>query len=41
MPKKIEVSDRKFYVEIDKLRLVYEDNELVGYYNPEGPSEDA
>ena len=41
MPKKIEVSDRKFYIEIDNLRLVYEDGELVGYYNPEGPSDDA
>ena len=40
MPKKIEVSDRKYYVEIDKLRLVYEDGEIVGYYNPEGPEEE-
>lgn len=40
MPKKIEVSDRKYYVEIDKLRLVYEDGELVGWYNPEGPEEE-
>lgn len=34
MGEKIIVNDRKFYVEIDKLRLVYEDGELVGWYNP-------
>lgn len=40
MPKKIIVNDRKYYVEIDKLRIVYEDNEIVGYYNPEeGPND--
>ena len=40
MGTEIIVNDRKFYIEIDRLRLVYEDGELVGYYNPEGPSDD-
>ncbi len=30
----IPVSDNKYYLEIDGIRLVYEDNELVGWYNP-------
>lgn len=36
MFKRIEVSERKYYIEIDKIRLVYEDGELVGWYRPEG-----
>jgi hypothetical protein len=32
--KKIIVNDRKYYVEIDQIRLVYEDDELVGWYRP-------
>ena len=32
--KKIVVSDSKYYIEFDKIRLVYEDEELVGWYIP-------
>lgn len=32
--KKIVVDDRKYYVELDKIHLVYEDDKLVGWYNP-------
>lgn len=32
--KKIIVNERKYYVEIDKIRLVYEDDKLVGWYRP-------
>lgn len=30
----IVVSDRKYYIEIDQIRLVYEDGILVGWYRP-------
>lgn len=33
--KKIIVDERKYYIEIDKIRLVYEDGELVGWYRPD------
>lgn len=29
------VSDRKFYVDVDNIRLVYEDDKLAGYYFPD------
>ncbi len=29
------VSDRKFYVDVDNVRLVYEDDKLAGYYFPD------
>lgn len=29
------VSDRKFYVDVDNIRLVYEDDKLVGWYRPD------
>ena len=32
--KKIEVNDRKYYVEFDKIRLIFEDGTLVGWYSP-------
>ena len=35
MGKHIDVNDRKYYIEIDKIRLIYEDGELVGWYKPE------
>ena len=31
---RIDVSDNKYYIEFDGIRLVYEDDELVGWYNP-------
>ena len=34
--KKIIVNERKYYVELDKICLVYEDDKLVGWYNPNG-----
>lgn len=33
---KIVVNERKYYVEIDGIRLIYEDDELVGWYRPAG-----
>ena len=30
----IYVSERKYYIEIDQIRLIYEDGELVGWYRP-------
>jgi hypothetical protein len=33
---KIEVTERKYYIEIDRIRLIYEDGELVGWYSPDG-----
>ena len=36
---KIKVDDRKYYVELDCIRLVYEDDQLVGWYRP-GEAED-
>ena len=30
----ITVNERKYYIEIDQIRLVYEDGKLVGWYNP-------
>lgn len=33
---KIKVDDRKYYVEFDCIRLVYEDDQLVGWYRPGG-----
>ena len=32
--KKIIVNEDKYYIEIDQIRLVYEDGELVGWYRP-------
>ncbi|MBQ4317075.1 MAG: hypothetical protein IJC20_02385 [Clostridia bacterium] len=37
--RKIVVNDRKYYVELDRIRLIYEDDELVGWYNPNGKVE--
>lgn len=34
--KKIIVNERKYYVELDRIHLIYEDGELVGWYNPNG-----
>ena len=34
MDKKIIVNDRKYYIEIDRIRLIYEDGTLVGWYSP-------
>ena len=31
---KIIVDERKYYIELDKIRLIYEDDELVGWYRP-------
>lgn len=33
---KIVVNERKYYVELDGIRLIYEDGELVGWYRPAG-----
>lgn len=30
----IKVSERKYYIEIDQIRLIYEDGKLVGWYRP-------
>ena len=32
--KRIEVDERKYYIEIDQIRLIYEDDKLVGWYRP-------
>ncbi len=32
--KKIVVSENKYYLEFDGIRLVYEENHLVGWYIP-------
>ena len=32
--KKIIVNERKYYIEIDQIRLIYEDDELIGWYRP-------
>lgn len=32
---KIIINERKYYIELDKIRLIYEDDELVGWYRPE------
>lgn len=32
--KKIVVNERKYYIEIDQIRLIYEDDVLVGWYRP-------
>lgn len=32
--KKIIVNERKYYIEIDQIRLIYEDDILVGWYRP-------
>lgn len=32
--KKIIVDERKYYIEIDQIRLIYEDDVLVGWYRP-------
>ena len=34
MGKIIWVSDNKFYYEFDGIRLIYEDNQLNGWYDP-------
>lgn len=38
--KKSIVNERKYYVELDRIRLIYEDDELVGWYNPNGEEVD-
>ena len=35
MGKIIFVNGHKFYYEFDGIRLIYEDNRLTGWYNPE------
>ena len=35
MGKIIFVNDHKFYYELDGIRLIYEDNQLTGWYDPE------
>ena len=35
---KIIVDERKYYVELDGINLIYEDGELVGWYRPAGDS---
>ena len=32
--KKIVVSDSKYYLEVDRIRLIYEDEKLIGWYRP-------
>lgn len=32
--KKIIVSENKYYLEFDGIRLVYEEGELIGWYRP-------
>ena len=32
--KKIVVSENKYYLEFDGIRLIYEENRLVGWYMP-------
>ena len=32
---KIQVSENKYYMEFDGIRLVYENDELIGWYEPE------
>lgn len=32
--KKIVVNERKYYIEIDQIRLIYEDGKLIGWYRP-------
>jgi hypothetical protein len=32
---KIIVDERKYYIELDNIRLIYEDDELIGWYRPE------
>lgn len=34
MGEKIIVDERKYYIEIDCIRLIYEDDKLVGWYRP-------
>ncbi len=33
---KITVNERKYYVELDGIRLIYEDEILIGWYRPAG-----
>ena len=33
--KKIIVNERKYYIEIDQIRLIYEDDKLIGWYKPD------
>ena len=35
MGNKIPVNENKYYYEFDGIRLIIEDGELVGWYNPE------
>lgn len=39
--KKITVNERKYYVELDQIRLIYEDNKLVGWYRPDTEEEEV
>ena len=32
--KRIGVSENKYYMEFDEIRLIFEDGELIGWYNP-------
>ena len=32
--KKIVVSENKYYLEFDGIRLIYEENRLIGWYMP-------
>lgn len=31
---RIDVNESKFYIEIDQIRLIYENDVLVGWYRP-------
>lgn len=31
---KIVVNEHKYYIEFDQIRLIYEDDELIGWYRP-------
>ena len=31
---KIDVSENKYYIEFDCIRLIYEDGNIVGWYRP-------
>ena len=37
--KKIIVNERKYYIELDQIRLIYEDDKLVGWYRPNTEAE--
>lgn len=35
MGKRIDVSENKYYIEINGIRIIYENDSLLGWYNPE------